>query len=103
MKDKFLKLGEFIGVYGIIATAIGYIIGTAATGLFESWTSDIFIPLFINPWMDDKTKTVKIFGKDILFRPFLTKILIFITTLFTLYFLIGIIGRLPESIGLVKK
>ena len=36
----------------------------------------------------------------LLYKPFLSKILIFITTLFVLYLLIGIIGRLPESMGL---
>ena len=101
MHDKFLKLRNFIGGYGIVAVAVGYVVGQAVMGLFDTYATDVLVPLFINPLFHKDKKTIKIFNQDISFRPLLTKLMIFFITILTLYLLIGVIGRLPEQLGIV--
>ena len=101
-----MRFRDFLVTYSVVATAVGYIIGEAMSGIFKSWTEDVIMPFF-DTWFESKNRTINIFGAKIHFRNVLIHIVNFFTTMFTLWFLIHYVGsytlrissRITKSIG----
>ena len=74
-----------ISAIGIISTGVGFVVGSGLVEVFRAYGNDILMPILVDSWMPKWIEVFTVFNQKIDIRPLLSKLLVLIATLLTLW------------------